>query len=101
MTFSIHGLAVSRGVAIGRAVLVASSRMEVAHYFIRQDDVQAEIKRVRAARNQVVEELQRLQLSILHMSPKDAPQELGALLDVHLMLLQDTELEAGIKRWIV
>ena len=101
MTFSIHGLAVSRGVAIGRAVLVASSRMDVAHYFIRQGDVEAEIQRVRAARNQVVEELQRLQHSIAHMSPKDAPQELGALLDVHLMLLQDTELEAGIKRWIV
>ena len=101
MTFSIHGLAVSRGVAIGRAVLVASSRMDVAHYFIRQTDVEAEITRLRAARNQVVEELQRLQLSISQMSPKDAPQELGALLDVHLMLLQDTELEAGIKRWIV
>ena len=101
MTFSIHGLAVSRGVAIGRAVLVASSRMDVAHYFIRQADVQAEIERVRAARNQVVEELQRLQLSITHMSPKDAPHELGALLDVHLMLLQDAELEIGVKRWIV
>ena len=101
MTFSIHGLAVSRGVAIGRAVLVASSSMEVAHYFIRQADVEAEIQRLRAARNQVVEELQRLQHSIAHMSPKEAPQELGALLDVHLMLLQDTELEAGIKRWIV
>jgi phosphotransferase system enzyme I (PtsI) len=101
MTFSIHGLAISRGVAIGRAVLVASSRMDVAHYFIRQADVQAEIARVRAARNQVMEELQRLQLSITQMSPKDAPHELGALLDVHLMLLQDAELEIGVKRWIV
>ena len=34
MTFSVHGLAVSRGIAIGRAVLVASSRADVAHYFI-------------------------------------------------------------------
>ena len=101
MTFSIHGLAISRGVAIGRAVLVASSRMEVAHYFIRQADVEAEIERVRAARNQVVEELQRLHLSISQMSPKDAPHELGALLDVHSMLLQDAELATGVKRWIV
>ena len=101
MTFSIHGLAISRGVAIGRAVLVASSRMEVAHYFIRQADVEAEIERLRTARNQVVEELQRLHLSISQMSAKDAPHELGALLDVHLMLLQDAELETGVKRWIV
>ena len=34
MTFSIHGLPVARGIAIGRAVLVASSRVDVAHYFI-------------------------------------------------------------------
>ncbi len=96
MTFSIHGLAVARGVAIGRAVLVASSRLDVAHYFIAADQVEAEIARLRVARNAVVEELQRLQKDL----PKDAPQELGALLDVHLMLLQDEELTTGVKRWI-
>ena len=48
MTFAIHGLAVSRGIAIGRAVLVASSRVDVAHYFIEAADVVAEIARVRA-----------------------------------------------------
>ena len=39
---------VARGVAIGRAVLVASSRVDVAHYFIDADQVEAEIDRVRA-----------------------------------------------------
>ena len=34
MSFQVFGLPVSRGVAIGRAVLVASSRVDVAHYFI-------------------------------------------------------------------
>ena len=100
MTFSIHGLAVSRGVAIGRAVLVASSRMDVAHYFIAAKDVEAEIDRVRLGRDAVIEELQRLQTSITHMGPKEAPHELSALLDVHLMLLQDAELISGVKGWI-
>ena len=54
MTFSIHGLAVARGIAIGRAVLVASSRVDVAHYFIQPDQVDAEIGRLRTARNAVV-----------------------------------------------
>ena len=49
MTFSIHGLAVARGVAIGRAVLVASSRVDVAHYFIEPEQVPAEIERLRRA----------------------------------------------------
>ncbi len=100
MTFSIHGLAVARGIAIGRAVLVASSRMDVAHYFIDPSQVSSEIDRVRSGRNAVVEEIQRLQTSITHMGPKEAPHELAALLDVHLMLLKDEELVSGVKHWI-
>ena len=100
MTFSIHGLAVSRGIAIGRAVLVASSRMDVAHYFIEPGQVTAEIDRVRKGRDAVIDEIHRLQESITHMGPMEAPHELTALLDVHLMLLQDSELIAGVKHWI-
>jgi len=100
MTFAIQGLTVSRGVAIGRAVLVASSRVDVAHYFIDAQDVEAEIQRVRTGRDAVVDEIHRLQETISHMGPKEAPHELGALLDVHLMLLQDAELVGGVKRWI-
>jgi phosphotransferase system enzyme I (PtsI) len=100
MTFSIHGLTVSRGVAIGRAVLIASSRVDVAHYFIEASQIDSEIQRVRAGRDAVVDEIHRLQDSITRMGPKEAPHELGALLDVHLMLLQDAELISGVKHWI-
>jgi phosphotransferase system enzyme I (PtsI) len=100
MTFSVHGLAVARGIAIGRAVLMASSRVDVAHYFIEPDQVGAEIERIRQGRNAVVDELHRLQQTIAQMGPKEAPHELTALLDVHLMLLQDEELISGVKRWI-
>ena len=96
MTFSVHGLAVSRGIAIGRAVLVASSRADVAHYFVEASGIQSEIQRVRDARNTVVEEISRLQRDL----PADAPHELAALLDVHLMLLQDEQLISGVKGWI-
>jgi phosphotransferase system enzyme I (PtsI) len=96
MTFSIHGLAVSRGVAIGRAVLVASSRADVAHYFIDADKTVQEIARVRASRDAVMEEIARLQQDL----PRDAPHEIAALLDVHLMLLQDEQLSDGVKHWI-
>lgn len=96
MTFAIHGLAVSRGIAIGRAVVVASSRMEVVHYFIRPDQVESEIQRARSARNAVIDELRRLQEEM----PKDAPGELDALLDVHLLLLQDSALAEAIRNWI-
>jgi phosphotransferase system enzyme I (PtsI) len=96
MTFSIHGLAVSRGIAIGRAVLVASSRADVAHYFVEASAVASEVQRVRDARNAVADEISRLQRDL----PADAPHELAALLDVHLMLLQDEQLISGVKGWI-
>ena len=100
MTFSIHGLPVARGIAIGRAVLIASSRVDVAHYFIDPTQIESEITRVRVGRNAVVEEIHRLQQTIAGMGPKEAPHELAALLDVHLMLLQDEELIIGVKHWI-
>jgi phosphotransferase system enzyme I (PtsI) len=75
---------------------VASSRVDVAHYFVKPDQVNAEIQRLRVARDAVVDELQRLQKDM----PKDAPHELDALLDVHLMLLQDEELTSGVVQWI-
>lgn len=96
MTFAVHGLAVSRGIAIGRAVVLANSRVEVRHYFIEPHQVDDEIERVRTARNAVMDELQRF----LDEVPPDAPVELPALLEVHLMLLQDEVLVSGVKQWI-
>jgi phosphoenolpyruvate-protein phosphotransferase (PTS system enzyme I) len=100
MTFSIHGIAVARGIAIGRAVVVASSRMDVAHYYIKPDQVVAELLRVRNAKDAVVAELIKLQHGLAGKSAKDAPTELTALLDVHQMLLQDQTLQDGVTHWI-
>ena len=96
MSFQVFGLPVSRGVAIGRAVLVASSRVDVAHYFIDDERVDAEIERLRDARDLVANELSVLQRDL----PADAPGELSALLDVHLMLLHDETLTGATKQWI-
>ncbi|TSE30167.1 phosphoenolpyruvate--protein phosphotransferase [Tepidimonas taiwanensis] len=99
MTFTVHGQAVSRGVAIGRAVLVASSRLDVAHYFIAPEQVGAEIARLRAARDAVADEIRRLQQGLAH-DEMEAHAELAALLEVHLMLLQDEHLHEGVKHWV-
>jgi len=96
MSIQIFGLPVSRGVAIGRAVLVASSRMDVAHYFVDAAAVPAEVERLRHARDTVAAELEQLKSDM----PTDAPPELSALLDVHLMLLHDDALAQPIRQWI-
>ncbi|MGI9154946.1 MAG: phosphoenolpyruvate--protein phosphotransferase, partial [Rubrivivax sp.] len=97
MSIQVFGVPVSRGVAIGRAVLVASSRVDVAHYFVAPQDLGAEVQRLKDARDAVAEELSSLQRAL----PEDAPAELSALLDVHLMLLHDDALAEATKDWIL
>ena len=97
MSAQIFGMAVSRGVAIGRAVVAASSRVDVAHYFVGPDQIEAQVERLRAARDAVSTELATLKSDL----PADAPAELPALLDVHLMLLHDEMLSAATKHWIL
>jgi len=96
MSFQLFGLPVSRGIAIGRAVLVASSRLDVAHYYVADGDVPAEIERLRSARDIVAAELTAMQRDL----PVEAPAELSALLDVHRMLLHDDTLTGATKQWI-
>lgn len=96
MSVQLFGLPVARGVAIGRAVLVASSRVDVAHYFVEAEGRDAEVDRLRLARDAVDAELSTLQREL----PPEAPVELSALLDVHLLLLHDESLIVAIKQLI-
>lgn len=97
MSIQVFGTPVSRGVAIGRAVLVASSRVDVAHYFVAAERVEQEIGRLRQARDIVSAELTALKRDL----PQDAPAELSALLDVHQMLLHDETMTSATRQWIV
>ncbi|HOB95459.1 MAG TPA: phosphoenolpyruvate--protein phosphotransferase [Aquabacterium sp.] len=96
MSIQLFGQPVSRGIAIGRAVLVASSRVDVAHYFVAAENVPAEVARLRHARDTVVSEITTLKADL----PPEAPPELAALLDVHLMLLNDPMLTEATRHWI-
>jgi len=96
MSIQIFGLPVSRGVAIGRAVLVASSRVDVPHVFIDPARTEEEIARLLSARDTVAVEFDTLKRAL----PADAPAELAAILDVHQMLLQDEALIGAAADWI-
>jgi phosphotransferase system enzyme I (PtsI) len=79
------GQGVARGYAIGRAIVMGATALEVAHYRIAPDAIAAEKKRLTLA-------LQATQLEMQEMAdtlPQDAPRELAALLSVHSMLLSD------------
>ncbi|SDC41050.1 phosphoenolpyruvate--protein phosphotransferase [Cupriavidus sp. YR651] len=88
MPFALHGIPVSRGVAIGRAHILAPAALDVSHYLVDEDRLDAEVERLRAARAAVRAELIALKRDL----PRDAPEEMGAFLDVHTMILDDEAL---------
>ncbi|MYM66099.1 phosphoenolpyruvate--protein phosphotransferase [Pseudoduganella sp. FT55W] len=84
-SFTLHGIPVSRGIAIGRAHLLAPAALDVKHYLVAEEQVEAEVTRLQQALAAVHKELQTLWNEL----PKDAPTELGAFIDVHALILSD------------
>jgi phosphoenolpyruvate-protein phosphotransferase (PTS system enzyme I) len=97
VSFVLHGIGVSDGIAIGRAQLVSHATLEVAHYTITPDQVPAESERLAQALHTVQRELESLH-SV--MTSGDAPAEFGAFLDVHWMILTDPTLVEASK-WMI
>ncbi len=85
-SFTLHGAGVFGGIAIGHAHLISSARFEVGHYEIAEEGIARELQRFDAAIEQVRGELRQLHLSV----PAGAPAEMAAFLDLHLMILADS-----------
>jgi phosphotransferase system enzyme I (PtsI) len=84
-SFTLHGIPVSRGIAIGRAHLLTPAALDVKHYLVAEEHLEAEVQRLQNALAKVHQELQTLWNDL----PKDAPTELGAFIDVHALILSD------------
>jgi phosphotransferase system enzyme I (PtsI) len=84
-SFTLHGIPVSRGISIGRAHLLTPAALDVKHYLVPEEQVEAEVSRLRDAITAVHRNLQDLWTEL----PKDAPTELGAFIDVHVLILSD------------
>jgi phosphotransferase system enzyme I (PtsI) len=97
VSFALHGIGVSGGIAIGRAQLVSHATREVAHYTIPLAQVASEIERFESAIGEVQRELEGLHAAL---TSGDAPGEFGAFLDVHWMILNDPTLSEAPKRII-
>ena len=74
VSFALHGIGVSGGIAIGRAQLVSHATLEVAHYTISPRQVPAEVERFATAVQEVQSELEGLHAA---MTSGDVPGEFG------------------------
>lgn len=96
MSFTIHGIGVSGGIAIGHAHLVSHARLEVAHYVVPPYQVPEESARFDAAVRVVRAEFEALRANV----PASAPAEFAAFINLHLMILNDSMLSV-IPRTII
>ncbi len=82
----LSGQGVARGVAIGRAHLLAPSELDVSQYHIQRGDVLHEVARLNNAFSLVRAELEELRGAV----SAEAPGEVKAFLDLHRMILDDS-----------
>ncbi|SHL87615.1 phosphoenolpyruvate--protein phosphotransferase [Nitrosospira sp. Nsp11] len=97
MSFVLHGVGVSSGIAIGHAYLASHAALEVAHHIVPEDQVSNEISRLDIAFNGVREELEALNASVVN---GPAAPEYGAFLELHRMILDDPTLSTAAKTYI-
>ncbi|SMB23492.1 Phosphoenolpyruvate-protein phosphotransferase [Sterolibacterium denitrificans] len=93
LTFALHGLAVSSGIAIGHAQLISHATLEVDQYQLREREVAAELSRFDEALETVRAELGQLKLEA--EASVGAAVELSAFVDLQLMFLDDPLLAAA------
>jgi phosphotransferase system enzyme I (PtsI) len=84
--FTMHGIGVSGGIAIGHAHLFTGMSTEVDHYEVASYDVPREQRRYDRAVKEVKDELAGLAESVRASSAS----ELASFVNVHLMLLEDS-----------
>ena len=85
MSFTLHGIAVSSGIAIGHAHLVSHTSLEVAHYVLPRQFLDEEIARFDAALQSTRNEF----ASLRSNRPTYAAAEFDAFLELHQMILDD------------
>lgn len=85
-TFTLHGIAVSPGIIIGKAHLVDRSRVRILYqYLIGEEQVRKEVDRFKEALRKTKE-----QISTVKARMPEPIKQHAFILDTHLMILDDT-----------
>lgn len=96
MTFALHGIAVSSGIAIGHAHLLSHTSLEVLHYNLPPQLIHEEVARFDVALQATRQEF----ISLRANRPQHAAAEFDAFLELHLMILEDPLLSVAPREMI-
>ena len=87
-TFSMQGIGVSRGIAIGKVHIIERNQQETSEYRIEENTLQQEIARFRIAVSLARQQLR----SVREHIPVDTPGNISSFIDTHLLMLEDSAL---------
>lgn len=85
MTVALHGLGVSRGIAVGRAVIFARDDLKVAEYRLADHDIAQELQRYQSALQHVQNHL----MTLRQRMAASAPADFVSFIETHLLMLDD------------
>lgn len=88
MTIALHGMGVSRGIAIGNVHIIEHDQLEVHEYPINRDSIEREIERFEQAVTSARQQLRAIRKHI----PETTDADIAAFIDTHLLMLEDTAL---------
>ncbi len=88
MAVYLSGVSASRGIAIGKAHVIQRGQMEIPEYVVPKQYVSDEIQRLDNSLKMAGAQLRAIRKHI----PADTPAEIGAFIDTHLLMLEDSML---------
>lgn len=83
---ALHGIGVSRGYAIGRILRLQRDQTEIVQYRLSLHQVDSEIERFKRSLNLAKQELREVRTRL----PDSLSTEVGAFIDTHLLMLEDS-----------
>lgn len=86
MSFTLHGLGVSKGIAIGKVHIIRHDQVEVSEYTLSKHNLEEEVSRFEKALAIARQQL----LHIRDKAPKDTAVDIAAIIEAHLLMLDDS-----------
>lgn len=87
----LHGIGVSRGYAIGRVLRLQRDQAEIVEYRLAAHRVESEVKRFLRGLELAKQELR----DVRERLPAALPTDIGAFIDTHLLMLEDSLLASA------
>jgi len=87
VSLTLHGLGVSKGIAIGKVQIIKHEPVEINEYCLPKYALEEEIARFKNAIAIARQQLQRIRVQVV---PKDSTVDIAAFIDAHLLMLDDS-----------